>query len=987
MTETPKKFVHWQFASPSLSNLNSPFFNTTNTSASSVDSTSSLEFINSQLVAHGYVPSPGLSLEGISNESCDRVVKCLLALLSQRMEDMSRTEELTAKVRTVTYDYERMVSMHRKAKEESANAEREMNMHKSRLTATLKTLQSTETAHKQTSAELQRTRTVLQGVRATHVAELKKKEKEVERILDKWQKISDAQAKLTAAPSGIVRCLNAAVVEGSEVFGKGQGYLEIALEQAEQARSSLSDDNLFLRKVLVRAVNELQSIIHHARCLIAGDHHNLEEPTPLTMTAVFPVAPPHAVNDRLNAIFKQLRESISSIAEISTKAPEITAQIPVGEVERLQGIITALKDELALTKKHSTAQPSATQAMFDKFAQDHRVVSGEIGEMSIELMSAPLQDEAKERLDALRKELDEERRRFTDAAVKFGKEKAALEAERFKFHEEKRSWQVAQMLAELPPTPLPTHPTHSPSPTNHPTKTKAPTCFSPKKSPAHKAASFKSPRKSPARKVPVGKAGSGRKAHRVSRRPSASPNAVAGAVRYETEYMPPLPALSLPPMGPIAPPLTSSLLPTSFVLPPPSPRASLPTNPALPLPTTTASSSANSPPESTTPDSDHSSSLPPQHRSTTPPGSDDSNNSSSPPPPPPLPQSSSSSSNLQIPATPHHPFPVAKPFALRMIHAYSPAKPSPLSRILMLGDSPLTPAPAHAPAMSLDELASPTAGSGLGSGSGSGSGSAPLDTVAEAEAEGAEDHGYRHGNNVLFPPPPSTTHEKQEKQISLAAELGVESPPDTPLQERNVPEPPALAPVQTRERVFFPFPDPNGNGNGNGNGKRGGYTGAEKGKSKAKANAKANAKAKADADHPPAGSRGTRSSAVGEKENANSRREKASSAPGSGGGGGVGVGGGGAKSGKISPLPPPPPPPGTTSTARKVSPTGGPTVKTSIKAVVKASTTTTTTASSVTMNRPKITTKPPGPPTAGTGPRRVPINSADAPPIGKGWKG
>jgi len=81
--ETPKKLVHWNLESPSLSNLNSPFFNATYDS--SMDSTSSLEFINSQLVAHGFVPPPGLSLSGITNDDSARIVKCLLGMLSQRM--------------------------------------------------------------------------------------------------------------------------------------------------------------------------------------------------------------------------------------------------------------------------------------------------------------------------------------------------------------------------------------------------------------------------------------------------------------------------------------------------------------------------------------------------------------------------------------------------------------------------------------------------------------------------------------------------------------------------------------------------------------------------------------------------------------------------------------------------------------------------------------------------------------------------------------
>jgi prefoldin subunit 5 len=42
-------------------------------------------------------------------------------------------------------------------------------------------------------------------------------------------------------------------------------------------------------------------------------------------------------------------------------------------------------------------------------------------------MTQPERDFAAERLERMKTELDEERRKFTDAAVKLGKEKAALE--------------------------------------------------------------------------------------------------------------------------------------------------------------------------------------------------------------------------------------------------------------------------------------------------------------------------------------------------------------------------------------------------------------------------------------------------------------------------------------------------------------------------------------------------------------------------------
>lgn len=46
---------------------------------------------------------------------------------------MSRTEELSTKLRTMSYDHDRLFTMHRAAVEKTANAERETNLHKSKL--------------------------------------------------------------------------------------------------------------------------------------------------------------------------------------------------------------------------------------------------------------------------------------------------------------------------------------------------------------------------------------------------------------------------------------------------------------------------------------------------------------------------------------------------------------------------------------------------------------------------------------------------------------------------------------------------------------------------------------------------------------------------------------------------------------------------------------------------------------------------------------
>jgi hypothetical protein len=110
-------------------------------------------------------------------------------------------------------------------------------------------------------AELQRTRTTLLGIKATHQSEIKKKEKDIERMAEKWSKITEAQTKLMTIPSGM-RCANVAVVDGSEIIGKGQGFLEVALEEAEKSQKYLTEENGALRNQVLTAVNEVQSILH-----------------------------------------------------------------------------------------------------------------------------------------------------------------------------------------------------------------------------------------------------------------------------------------------------------------------------------------------------------------------------------------------------------------------------------------------------------------------------------------------------------------------------------------------------------------------------------------------------------------------------------------------------------------------------------------------------------------------------------------------------
>ncbi|KAJ8516494.1 hypothetical protein ONZ45_g6208 [Pleurotus djamor] len=631
MATTPHKpGVHWE-NEPSLSDFGSPF---SAASSATEFSPTTVQYLNSQLVAHGFAPSPGLVLEGLSTHDTERLVKCLMGMLGQRMEDMNRTEELSAKYRTLSYDHERLLGMQRTAKEQAANAEREMNVFKSRLAATQKLCKASETAHKQTSAELSRTLTSMQALRQTHQAEIKRKEVQFERMQDRWTKLADAQGQLGKAASGVTfRCGNANLAEGS-TSGKGnKSYMEVALEQAEETRARLDADNLRLRRMVVNSVNEMQALLHRVR----GEDEDKTEPC--TVTSLFPLHPKTAPTDKLLTLMTSLEDAVSTRSDTSLSSlPSSTSHESSqpnleAEIERLNSIIEKLEAELVQAHKETRSTACKVHELLDELASK-RV------EDSVDSMSTP--DGELQRLESMRRELDEERFKFTEATVKLGRERVDLEAERLKFLEERRSWQVEKALNELPPTPQPSTSTSTAPPAAIPRRPASP----------HRV---KSPRKSPL-KLPA-KAGSPRKASKLARRSSVGLTP------------PPKKTKRIPP---------PSLLLDTFVLPPPSPHAVLPAAPAITL---TTSSERLHPIDAMLIDSSHTPTDPP-------PRSDSEPTLNTPPKHDPF---SVLNQPNQSADAPKYSYPVAKPYAKHMIHAYSPVKPSPLSRILMLSDSPGSP--------------------------------------------------------------------------------------------------------------------------------------------------------------------------------------------------------------------------------------------------------------------------------------------------------
>ncbi|KAK2464015.1 hypothetical protein APHAL10511_003959 [Amanita phalloides] len=632
---TPKKSVHWG-VNNSFSDIGDSL---SFASTTSDHSSSTFEYVNAQLVAHGFVPTPGLSLDGISNTNAERIAKCLLDLLGQRTNDLARAEGLSTKLRVLQYDYERLQSMHRTAQNDAENAERETNLHKSRLAAANKTLQAAEAAHKQTSAELQRTRSSLQSIRTAHQTELKKKEREFERMIERWSKVADVQSKLTTVPAGIT-CTNAQIINGTGHQDERASFLEVALEQAEQARGQLSTENLRLKKLVLRTVNRLHGLMYGAQNPGSDD-----EPPELTLDDIFPLNPPDAAEERVAMAINHFEDMLLSGPALKLPSFVELQSNPRQEAEivRLQDTINSLRREIKRLEEDSTAQLREAQNQFDQYAKKHERLM-----IDAECLNA----QEIEKMDQVVKDLDQEKRDLADEAQQFHEKKAAFEDEKVLWETQRATIDNASLRAPVAPvsqgTSVPQRRTQR--------------------------VTRKSQGKSPMKTFKVGKSNR-RKAVTTTQVRESLTLAKNVIPSYETEVIPvPVPTITIiSSKGRVAgnlnlsPTKSTSLLTSTFVLPPPSPEASLPQHPMdLGQPT--------SPPQFLAPPSLTPSNLPKL------PGLPDLDASDI---------CSSFSGTVEDNATELslRPFPVARPLAQRMVHAYSPVKPSPLSRVLVAAGS------------------------------------------------------------------------------------------------------------------------------------------------------------------------------------------------------------------------------------------------------------------------------------------------------------
>lgn len=231
---------------------------------------------------------------------------------------------------------------------------------------------------------LQKARNAVLTMKTNFAYEVKRKEKDVERIMERWNKITQEQAKLGAVGTGM-DCPNLVVVEGGGVppvsllpfnliFGQPKRtslqtdpLLEKALEESESARSLLLDENDAFRDVVLSAARGLSSLLYDLSpstsatspppLLSAATFYSSSSSTSSAVASLYD-ASSHALNAhaKLKEMIASIRTTVQSIQ--STSGPALKeAERKLAEeqeekralqreLDRVRAVVGDLRDEL-----------------------------------------------------------------------------------------------------------------------------------------------------------------------------------------------------------------------------------------------------------------------------------------------------------------------------------------------------------------------------------------------------------------------------------------------------------------------------------------------------------------------------------------------------------------------------------------------------------------------------------------------------------------
>ncbi|KAJ2823575.1 hypothetical protein FBU31_004237 [Coemansia sp. 'formosensis'] len=377
-----------------------------------------LHTINRELMELG-LPSPlQLPAQPEYLEDNQRVVECLVALLQQRKRDVGFREAMDDELRKAMGEEDVLRATVARLERELDAAQREAAMNRVHWQEAERLQGEGEAARKKLAAELRTTRSNAAMVKAQFVNDGRKRELEAAKLKDRLQKLITDKHRTCKVNVELTNPLRTG--RAGDAVARGEKLMDDLLRRYNAREGEL-----------VARVEELEDLVRQLDLALAqlcsevGVDADESGDAPTRALALV---------DRVRAGYQRAvaaKPAAVDPAEITRRDRQITAlegEIVAlrGELEEMRGVVEEQKRVVEMAASRAFREPMAETP---PPAADHEALRRE------------------------RRQLEEERQRFTHAAIELGNERGELQRERLEFEARKTARGTAELLDALPPTP------------------------------------------------------------------------------------------------------------------------------------------------------------------------------------------------------------------------------------------------------------------------------------------------------------------------------------------------------------------------------------------------------------------------------------------------------------------------------------------------------------------------------------------------------
>ncbi|KAI9098142.1 Afadin and alpha-actinin-binding-domain-containing protein [Phlyctochytrium arcticum] len=414
----------------------------------------SVDYVNHELANAGFPIA--LDFSGFSGATSDasKILDCVCTLLQQRQKDVAFREDLQYRFRRTAGEVDELTTTVARLRARLEQCDRELVMINGKLDSAQKALKKETEKGTAAREELRACKANLQFSKTQYNHDLRKRELEHQRLKDRMQKIvieKTASLKvgmklanpLPKTTSAVIRKKAGRAVEGEEMYN-------VVMKSFEDREQELIAENQSLRETLYSLYSELRSRFE-SQIKPTRDELKIEDRQPSEMPpnerAQFQLPfnlVQHSVEAKIKDSLSQLEDEWHSLNEA------LEEQQAIQPTEDLSGI----KEQLDLAIKNCENYKRIIEEQNKIMALSNIDTQSPVKQhKAADLDEAMRQlQRDREEMQAKAEKLESDRQKFTEAAIKLGLERAALQRERDMLEERDRA-ETAERLQDLSRTP------------------------------------------------------------------------------------------------------------------------------------------------------------------------------------------------------------------------------------------------------------------------------------------------------------------------------------------------------------------------------------------------------------------------------------------------------------------------------------------------------------------------------------------------------